>query len=828
MSAHLGTEHRETVRADIVDGDQSVVAGEPASVVVEVTNLDDVIRMYRVALLGTDEQYVAFDPPVLALFPEERQQVTATITLPPSHPAGRRVLAFEVLDAREPTNGLPALAQFGVDVQGRPGLTLQVEPTTLETGTKGTFVVHLVNTGNTALEVDLVAQDAERIVEVEFEPARPALQPGQRTVVRGLARGRRPWFGAPAVRVLDVTATVGDVVAVAALAMMQRARIGRRLIAFVGLLLVVSLFAFVIALSFGRVADLNEQNAALVQQGLGVGDGSVGTAAPARLSGSVASSTDAPIAGAAVRLFTEDSPDRAIQTTVTDEEGMFAFPAVADGSYLMQAEAAGFGQVWFPSAIDLADATPVEIVDGQPVTGLGFVLSGRPGSVAGSVIGADVAGALVTVRIPEDGVVGSTLDPVASVVTQVAIDETGQFLLADLATPATYEIAVSKLGFATELRTITLKAGEERENVEILLRRGQGRITGQLFDARQQLVGGVAIRATDGTSEAVTRSLSQGEDAGTFELRNLATPGTYTITFSAPGFFTETLTLTLDEQQPQREGLVVVMTRDTGSLAGTVRDTSGQPVGGVAVSVVGADVDVSTQSLTVATEDQGVGSWLVDALPVPGTYTVRFTAPGYRTTALTVELLAGGAGQRSGVDAVLTPATARVSGRVTDTQGEPIADVQVSLESSELSRATVTSHFPAGAWVFDRIPPGAYTLTFSRPGSSPQTLLVDLSPGEDLALDDIRLEAQARVVGVVTRNGVGASDVGVVVYRARSYPEGVVAETVTGADGRFEVLGLDAPETYIIDFQVPAGGAVAESREVFLQPDETTELQVDL
>ena len=232
----------------------------------------------------------------------------------------------------------------------------------------------------------------------------------------------------------------------------------------------------------------------------------------------------------------------------------------------------------------------------------------------------------------------------------------------------------------------------------------------------------------------------------------------------------------------------------------------------------------TTRSLSV----DDVGRWFVGDLPTPGTYTVTASAPGLVTNATSVELTAGPGAVRDDVNLRLVPALATVRGRVTDLDRTPIGGVAITLEGSGIERRTVSSDDPAGAYVIDRIPAGVYTLTFRRAGSTAQTLLVDLSPGEELALDPVRLEEQAIVTGTVRRNNVGASDVGVLVYRAESYPSGLVTSTVTGPGGRYTIVGLDAPESYIIEFQVPAGGPVAGSRVVVLQPDETFTLDVDL
>jgi hypothetical protein len=140
----------------------------------------------------------------------------------------------------------------------------------------------------------------------------------------------------------------------------------------------------------------------------------------------------------------------------------------------------------------------------------------------------------------------------------------------------------------------------------------------------------------------------------------------------------------------------------------------------------------------------------------------------------------------------------------------------------------MSSDVPAGAYVFDPLPPGVYSVTYQRAGSTPQTRLVDLSAGQQLELDDVQLEKQARITGVVMKDGVGAAGIGVVVYRFSSYPNEVLTSTTTGPGGTFEIVGLDAPETYLLEFQVPADGPVVKSTVVFLRPDETVDLAIGL
>lgn len=810
----------DRVRADIADAEVELIPGMPVPVTVEVTNVDSLIRRYQVEVLGIDERYVDLSQPSVALFPDERLPIVITFTVPEDFPAGRRRVAVYVTDAEG--GDAAVMVAFDLVLATEERLRLTIEPETVTVGKEGTFVVTPENLGNTSVDVRLKAEDPERKVSVAFDPEHTELLPGDRRLVTALAVGERPWFGMPAVRVLEFTATAGDTTETATAVMMQRPRFSRRLLAILGMVLVVTLFAFVIMQAFGSVADRAEANEQLLKQGLGH-DGPVGIrAVPASMQGRITSTTGEPIDGATVELYDPTQPLFAAHSTVTRASGAFRFGALPEGEYVLRVEVAGFDEVWFPDGESIADAEPFELGPGAELVDVNLALEGRPGSVSGLVQGADVEGALVSVRLPAEALDGSELAPTSAEVTSMEVDATGRFTLTDLATPATYEIVVSKPGFATETRTATLAAGEQREGIDVLLRTGDGQISGVVVDGTDTPIPNVDIVATDGSSDVETRSLSGENDAGTFQLRDLPTPATFTITATAEGHFTESVTVQLEEQQLGE--VRIVMTASTGRLAGTVRSSDGQPLGGVDVIVDGAEVERTTVSLS----DGEVGSWLATDLPVPGEYTVTFSRDGYATQALSVELVSGPQADRAGVDGVLTPSGASVHGVVEEQGSGPIAGVTITLESAEMERRTRSSDEPLGAYRFDDLPAGAYTITYERVGSRSQTLLVDLDAGERRQLAPVELEPQARIGGVITVNGVPSAGVGVVAYPFDDYPGEVAAETVSTTGGRFEIVGLDAPQTYILEFETPAGGPVQGSRTVFLQAGEDLEIEVDL
>ncbi|MFP4148430.1 MAG: carboxypeptidase regulatory-like domain-containing protein [Nitriliruptoraceae bacterium] len=808
------------VRIDLDVHEVVLVDGRTAVVRVEVTNLDTVIRSYRLEVLGLDPAYAQVPVHTIDLFPEERRPAEITLTLPEDFPAGRRRVGIAVTQHDDPL--VSATAALDLVLPAHPGLQQQVEPATLTVGRSGTFVLTPVNTGNTVLDLRFRGQEPERKVEVRFDPPRARVLPGEQVQVQATASGPRPWFGAPLVRTLELTTSAGEVSAVSTAMLLLKPRIGRRAVALLGLLAVVTLFALVILWSFDNVAERAEANERLLRQGLGEEDALGIRAASPAVSGSVSSATGAPIDGAVIELFDPGSPTLARSTAVTTASGAFRLANVPPGEYLLRVQAAGFSRVWYPSAAQVDGAETVTIRAGEDLGGLDVVLAGLPGSVTGQVVGADVAGAQVTARLPASAFEGSALDPIAADVVTVEVDDTGEFLLPELATPATYEVVVRKEGFATQTATVNLAPGEQREDLRFVLRRGDGRLAGQVVGSDGEPVPNALVEVTDGTTELVTRTLSGEADAGTFEVRDLPTPSTYTLAVSAEGFGTESLTVQLEASQ-QRDDVTVVLSGALGELGGRVTTADGTPLGGVDVTVEGAEVTRSTVSLSTGE----VGRWLARDLPAPGEYTVIFEAEGYVPQAASIALPGGVEASQLDVDAALVRATGSVAGRVVDVDGQPIGGVEIVLEGDEAERQTLSSDLPPGAYGFDDLPPGAYTLTYRRAGSSAQTLLVDLEAGQRLDLDDVELEDQARLTGTVRIDGVGRSGLGVRVYTLEGYPDEEVAATVTEAGGTFEIVGLDGPRDYIVEFEVPDGGEVVESRTVFLEAGATVDLEVD-
>ena len=820
----------DRLRLDIAPARVELNVGEQAEITVEVTNTSDTIRMFQVDVLGVDRSDVIITAPVLQLFPEERGSSVLYVSLPASYSAGPHRLGVRISEPGV-TSVPDVVGEFDVVAPAMPALEVTADPSTSTGGSSTTFIATLFNTGNTTIEAGVTVTDAERVVTAEVSPEVVSLPPGARGTVQLDVSGPRPWFGMPVIRTVEITAHTPpemprlpdepDASSFTAVAFAQRPRLSRRAVSIAGLLIAVTVFALVINASFASVADLSKANEALLKQSLGADEVAGERADPGSIGGSVSATTGGGIDGATVEIY-EDSTSAVVPvaSTVTDADGVYSFGSLPAGVYRVRFTAAGFGELWYPDGGSIADAFPIDLGTGSTTDAVDIELTGQVGAVAGRVIGEDPTGAIVAVEIPSDTIEGSDEAGVATVVAAVEIDATGTFELGQLPTPSVYQLVVAKDGYATETLRLDLSAGESVRGLEVLLRRGDGRITGTVVDATGTPVPGVDLSASDGITTFTTRTLS-GASAGTFEFRDLTTPVTLTLAAEPEGYSPQSVTLTLADGQ-QINDLRIVLAASTGSLAGTVTGADGSQLGGVTVRAVGGEADASTRTLSIG----DVGAWRLDGLPVPGDYTVTFSGEGLQTQAVAVSLPAGAGADRSGVDVTLSPSLASMSGSVVEIGGSEIGGVAVDLASSSVTRSTITADVPAGQFRFDNLPPGSYTLSFSRVGSSPQTLLVDVTAGQAATIGRVEIEAQARITGVVKRAGVPTADVGVQAYRLADYPSTAAATTLTAPDGSFTIIGIDAPETYVIEFRVPAGGPVAESRTVFLPAGQTLDMDV--
>lgn len=715
----------------------------------------------------------------------------------------------------------------------------------------------------------LLGSPVVRVLDLHLDdPARPLVpaprEPSEEE--RRLTIGRRKKTPAPAPE--------RDTPPLANATFIQKPAIGRGLVSLVGLLGAITVFAIVITVALSRLVGQSAADRNLALEIASARDSS-STTGTSSLAGTVRYLTSGQgVPSVTVTVYAADDTATPLATTATDAKGAYRIGQLAAGDYKLTYRGAGFTQVWYPEALDPSDASTITLAANHDVASLDASLGGVPATISGTVKGDSVAGATLTLRTPGAGTTtsgitaggapgttttgpvitappgsttpasyslaarksstppnepGATVAPptAGAVVKTATIGDDGTFSLAGVPSPGVYEIDVSKDGYATSSQLIDVGAGETRSDLNIVLRQGDGAITGTVSDTAGG-VSGATLTATAGSVTVATASLD-GDQAGQFALRGLPTPGRYTLVISKDGYATETVDVSLASGQ-SLTSQAFRLERSTGSLQGQVlMATNGQPGSGVGVSVT----DGGT---TIQTATQPSGAWRVDGLPLPGTYTLTFFRSDLASHTLSVSLDETGAitaeSQGDGITASsvtvrMRSSTAVLYGTVTQATGAGSTgsgEAVVTVTSGSSTYTITTASLPAasaGSYQMAGLKPGTYTVSVSKSGVRPVSTIVTLSAGGRTEYSPA-LQQAASVSGTVACKSCDGGTNGwiVEIYKASDYPTTVTQTATLGAGGTFRFADLDAPTSYVVQVRKTAGGTPVGSTTFQLEPSQ--------
>ena len=852
------------MRVDIAPRSSVIEPGRTLAITVLVTNTGDLIGGYALRVLGADPSWVRLETDQLSLFPGTSQAVIVNLTVPEGIAAGDRRIAIQVRELTPPNAN--AVEEIELHVPAAPAVHLQLDPVTVYGGRRASFGAVIENRGNTTLSGRLTGADAEDKMRFGFAPEAVQLAPGEHRIVELTTRARRPLTGSPMVRVftvhldegaerrLDEPAPAGrphlarqlldkqrgkppaapaapkaDLPPLATGTFLQRPWLSRGPISLLGLLAAVTVFAIVITVALARLVGQSaaDRDLALQVAQARTVSSAIGTAA---MSGTVRLLTaGTPVPGVAVEAFSTADVANAIATTATNPAGAFTLPNLPEGSYKLRFRGAGFVQLWYPGAATDADASTIAIQPGHVRQGLDVRLGGVPATISGTVTGDDVSAASVYLELPS--ATGATaLAPAASappgttqaIVRTVPVGSDGQFSIANVPSPSVYDLVVVKPGYANDVQRVDLGGGEDRKGVQLRLRKGDGLISGQVNGPAGAL-GGATITATSGSTVARTVSLTQ-DKVGSFTLLSLPTPASFTVVVSKPGYASQTVTMALSAGQ-KLTGVAVSLGQSAGALSGKVSVLpSGNPAQGVTVTVTNGALTVQT----VTQSTGNVGGWTVGGLSIPSTYTVTFSRPDLAGQTVSVSLdqagsiTPGSQGARitsDGIAVSMQSATAVVRGTVSQRgavseqgAGSPVrtGEVQINLVSGTSSFAVTSASKPdnrLGQFEIGGVPPGTYTLSVNRRGTSPTSTIITLGAGEVRVYNPV-LAAPAQISGVVaTADGRLRPGWHVYLYLASQYPTVIARTATTDSAGRYVLADVDAPQSYVIEARPTASAA---------------------
>ncbi len=619
--------------------------GKPSVFTIQVFNTEPLISGHRMRVLGADTEWTSLDKEQLSLFPDATGVAVLAVTFPSGSPAGTRRITVEVSEITEPYS--VHVVDLDLEVPPAPGLTIKLDPVSTSAGRHGSLTAIVSNTGNVTQAVALTGRDDEAQVVFSFTPAEMSLVPGESRAVNVGVAARRPLTGSPKVRPFTVTLS-GDAPteappAQAFASFLQKAWLTRGHLALIGLLVAATVFAAVIAVTLSRISTTSSNDSNAVMQALQASvnsqPGASGGTGAASVAGTVTlvSAPGQAVAGVTVDVFVSSNTSSPLASTATKGDGGYAFLGLTPGSYKLEFTGAGFMQIWYPDSATADGATAIELAGGQVKSGVDVRLGGLPASVSGTVTGPAPADATVALEVSSpDGALNS------AVVSTATTDASGNFTLPSVPSPAEYQLVVTKPGYATATQKVDLGSGEADTGVTLLLQLGDGSVAGMVSGSAGPL-GGATISATGGDGgspvTASTVSLTSGK-VGTFVVRNLPTPGTYTVVVTAPGYGSQTLSVSLSAAQ-QLRGLAVDLASGSGTIAGKVVVAGGSPAGGVRVTVSGGPLSITTATLSEGKGGHGAGTFEITGLPAPANYEVTFSRPDLVAASREVELLPG-------------------------------------------------------------------------------------------------------------------------------------------------------------------------------------------
>jgi len=540
--------------------------------------------------------------------------------------------------------------------------------------------------------------------------------------------------------------------------------------------------------------------------------GAVVPANPGSVSGElVSSSTGEGFSGATAELFVEDDDQNPVASAATDDNGQFTFANLGGGTYLLRLSGSGVNQIWYGNTATSADSTPIKVELGKLTPLEPIEIGGIPVAVTGSVAVDDPSGVVIQLLAP-----GQADSGTPGVVATVEVGPDGKFVLPDVPSPGTYEMVVSKPGYATETRGIVLEPGQPLSGVEVTLRAGNGIIEGTVSGAGSPL-GGATVTATDGTNTIETVSLTEG-NVGAFTLRDLAVPGQYTVVITRPGFGPEARTVALDVGNPQNV-VSVNLVPATGSVSGRAL-VNGNPARGLTVTISGGDVNRTTG---VVSQGFAAGTYSFSNLPAPRTYTLTFsgsdTIPQVRVVDLDPN---AGSQNQTGIDVSLSPDRTTIQGIVRDVGGGPASQATVRLTDGADELVMLTSDEPGvGRFEFTNVLPGTYTLTASRVGTIPVVILVNVSATTPTPPIEVQLGRQASLSGrIIPSTAHVGRPYTVKLFTPALFPVTALATVQSDpTTGAYSFGSLDAPASYVIAvFDSAAAANPIDSEVVATEP----------
>jgi protocatechuate 3,4-dioxygenase beta subunit len=406
--------------------------------------------------------------------------------------------------------------------------------------------------------------------------------------------------------------------------------------------------------------------------------------------------------------------------------------------------------------------------------------------------------------------------------------------------PGDYEILVETAGLGVWRDAHVLLAAGETHSLDVQLARGLA-LRGRVVDAASgaPIEGALVISEEDVPSQVIPFDIEPPVpwsasavtlSDGSFELSRLGA-GPRTLRATKKGFGTgwsAPVDPASNELTANADVVVLRITRG-GSVAGHVAHDDGKPWSGTIIVASHISEDQTTAGYQLQRMSYGVaetdalGDYAIPDLPA-GEYVVLNVHD--LTTASSVRQANVTAGAVTTVDLPERVAGARLTGRVLDHEGRPLAGLDVTLQPAGVHDATgwrSNRSDESGAFVFEGLHEGTYDV-FVGAGMNRRFVQQDTLevPQAGAVEHDIRLDAGA-IRGRVTRaqDGAASADAFLLVEKLGAAGFEFAGIDFTANDGSFAIEHLRAGTWRVSAYPSQRGLAPQQGREITIGRDAT-------
>ncbi len=377
-------------------------------------------------------------------------------------------------------------------------------------------------------------------------------------------------------------------------------------------------------------------------------------------------------------------------------------------------------------------------------------------------------------------------------------DSAGAYVLAGLA-PGSYELKCGLADYGLGEATVTVAAGQDVEQNFVLekVTATLGSITGQVKSTDGKVIVGALVGTNAGGKPTSAKSNSDGK----YQINDVPA-GTYKVYCGADGYqptSVENVVVVASQATTQDFTLTAVSTPVTGVIEGAVKDADGKPIAGAKVAAAVATSSRGGRPNTAGSAVTGSeGRYRIPDLAA-GTYTLTCSKDGYQTATGDATVEAGKAVTRDFVLTSTQAATGTLVGRVTGSDGKPVAGARIGVGQQSGSYTKYGSTDDSGAYRLTGLPAGTYNVVAAKDGYQSSTatgvvITAGQTTNQDFVLQVVVATGTAVITGVVqTADGTPLAGATVSPRTATITPVYVN----TDANGRFTVANLVAA-TYVV------------------------------